>query len=84
MKRLLAIVLMTVLSITANAQGTWAVPHCQSDELKGQTAQNVYMYEVPGIGTVVVWDWKKPDFHSLLTRASFIRRMCKVSACVCP
>jgi hypothetical protein len=72
MKKLLTIVLITVLTMTASAQGTWTVSHRQADELKGQTAQDVYIYEAPGIGSVVVWDWNKPDFR-LITDQGFFR-----------
>lgn len=71
MKKLLAIALLMVLSMTASAQGTWTVSHREADELIGQTAQDVYMYEAPGIGTVVVWDWKKPDFRLITDKGFF-------------
>lgn len=71
MKKILTIVLMAVFTITANAQGNWRVSHRQADELKGQTAQDVYMYEAPGIGSVVVWDWTKPDFRLITDNGFF-------------
>ena len=83
MKKLLAIALTAILSMTANAQGTWRVSHRQADELKGQTAQDVYMYEAPGIGTVVVWDWKKPDFRLITDNGFFHQELVQgVGLCV--
>ena len=73
MMKLLIIAMMTVLTMTASAQGTWTISHRQADELKGQTAQDVYIYEAPGIGSVVVWDWKKPDFR-LITNNGFFHQ----------
>lgn len=83
MKKQLAFVLMLMLSMTADAQGTWTVSHRQADELKGQTAKDVYMYEAPGIGTIVVWDWKKPDFRIITDKGFFHQKMVQgVGMCV--
>lgn len=83
MKKILVIAMMVVLNITASAQGTWSVSHRQADELKGQTAQDVYMYEAPGIGTVVVWDWKKPDFRLITDKGIFHQELVQgVGLCV--
>lgn len=71
MKKILVILLLIVLSLSTHAQGSWTVSHRDADELKGETAQDVYMYEVPGIGTVVVWDWKKPDFRIITDKGFF-------------
>ena len=71
MKKILTIVFITVVIMTASAQGTWTVSHRQADELKGQTAQDVYIYEAPGIGSVVVWDWNKPDFRLITDKGFF-------------
>ncbi len=71
MKRLLTIALMSVMMLTAGAQGKWEVFNLDADELMGQTAQTVYLYEVPGVGTVVVWDWEKAEFRLISKKGMF-------------
>lgn len=61
-----------LLCMTAVAQGSWTVSHRDADELKGQDARDVYLYEAPGVGTVVVWDWDKADFR-LITDNGFFK-----------
>lgn len=82
MKKLLTIALL-LIEITASAQGRWTVSHRQADELKGQTSQDVYMYEAPGIGTVVVWDWKKPEFRLITDKGFFHQKMVQGAAGFC-
>ena len=77
MKRLLIIALMAVLSLTAGAQGKWDVSYRQADELIGQDAKSIYMYEAKGIGTVVVWDWSKPDFRLITDKGFFKATYCQ-------
>lgn len=74
MKRLLIIALMAVLTMTASAQGTWSVSHRQADPLIGQEAQDVYIYKVDELGSLVVWDWNKPDFR-LITDQGFFHQV---------
>ena len=62
---------MTVLSMAANAQGTWEVSHRQADPMKGQEARDVYIYNANGIGSVVVWDWNKADFRLITEKGLF-------------
>lgn len=75
MKRLLTIVQMLVLTMIASAQGAWTVSYRQADELIGQDARNVYIYDVDGIGSIVVWDWKKPNFRLITEKGFFHKKM---------
>lgn len=70
MKKLLTIALLLV-GLTASAQGKWTVSHRKADPMKNQDARDVYIYESPGIGSVVVWDWDKADFRLITEREPF-------------
>lgn len=59
MKRILAIMLMTVFSITVFAQGMWTTIKVDADELKGIKAGESYQYSVDSIGSIEIADWKK-------------------------
>jgi len=74
MKRLMTIALVLLAGLTACAQGKWSVSHREADELKGQKAQDVYIYEAAGIGSLVVWDWKSPNFR-LISEKGMFRKM---------
>ena len=74
MKRLMTIALVLSAVLTACAQGRWTVSHREADELKGQTAKDVYIYDVAGVGTLVVWDWKSPNFR-LISEKGMFRKM---------
>ena len=74
MKRLMTIALVLLAGLTACAQGKWSVMHREADELKGQKAQDVYLYDVAGVGTLVVWDWKSPNFR-LISEKGMFRKM---------
>lgn len=62
---------MLLVGLTANAQGTWKVSHRDADPMRGQTEQDVYIYEINGVGSVVVWDWDKADFRLITTKGMF-------------
>lgn len=83
MKRLFVIALMTVMCIAAGAQGKWTVSHREADPLINQEAKDIYIYESPGIGTVVVWDWKDANFR-LITENGFFHqvRLANIGLCV--
>ena len=70
MKRLLTIALW-LLCMAASAQGTWGVVYRPADELKGQDAKPVYIYDVPNIGSLVVWDWTNPNFRLITSNGIF-------------
>lgn len=74
MKRLMTIALVLSAVLTACAQGRWSVSHREADELKGEEAQDVYIYYVAGVGTLVVWDWKSPNFR-LISEKGMFRKM---------
>ncbi len=57
MKKLLTIALMTMLSMSANAQGTWCTIETPADELKGEKGGVHYKYSVEGIGEIEIYDW---------------------------
>lgn len=71
MKKLLAIALLLSAVLMASAQGTWTVSHREADPLIGQIAQDVYMYDVKGVGSLVVWDWGKPEFRLITDQGVF-------------
>ena len=71
MKRLLSIVLLLLAGLTASAQGVWNVSHREADPMKGQEAKDVYIYNVAGVGSVVVWDWDKADFRLITEKGMF-------------
>jgi len=71
MKKIFAIALMAVLCMTASAQGRWNVSHREADPLINQDARDVFIYDSPGVGSVVVWDWKKPNFRLITDNGFF-------------
>ena len=71
MKRLMTIALVLLAGLTACAQGRWTVSHREADELKGEKAQDVYIYDVDGVGSLVVWDWNSPNFRLISERGGF-------------
>lgn len=71
MKRLLTIALLLMMVLTAGAQGTWTVSHREADPMKNQDARDVYIYDVGGKGSVVVWDWGKADFRLISDNGGF-------------
>lgn len=57
MKKLLAIALMTMLSMSTSAQGTWSTIETPADELKGEKGGTHYKYSVEGVGEIEIYDW---------------------------
>lgn len=82
MKRLMTIALVLLVGLTASAQGKWRVSHRQADDLIGQEAKDIYIYDVEGVGSVVVWDWKKPDFR-LITEEGIFHQQSLVGVGLC-
>jgi hypothetical protein len=82
MKRLMTIALVLLVGLTVCAQGKWRVSHRQADELIEQEERDVYIYDVEGVGRVVVWDWKKPDFM-LITEEGFFHQQSLVGVGLC-
>ena len=71
MKKLLSIVLLLLAGLTASAQGTWRVSHREADPMRNQEEGDVYIYDAPGIGSMVVWDWDKADFRLITEQGIF-------------
>ena len=71
MKKLLSIALLLLAGLTASAQGTWTISHRQADPMKGQEAKDVYIYNVAGVGSMVIWDWDKADFRLVTEKGMF-------------
>ncbi|MBR5395770.1 MAG: hypothetical protein IK144_11940 [Bacteroidaceae bacterium] len=82
MKKLLTIALLLLVGLTVSAQGTWSVTHRQADPLLGQEAQDVYVYNVKGLGSLVVWDWSKPSFR-LITDQGFFHQVAVAGTGLC-
>ena len=59
MKRILTIIIMVVLCVTAYAQGNWITVKVEADELRGIEGGESYLYSVDSIGTIKIADWKK-------------------------
>ena len=59
MRKLLAIVLMTMLTMSTNAQGLWTTVKVEADELKGVKGGESYQYSVDSVGFIEITDWKK-------------------------
>lgn len=57
MKKLLAIALMTMLTMSTSAQGTWSTIETPADELKGEKGGTHYKYSVEGVGEIELYDW---------------------------
>ena len=70
----MTIALLLLAVLTTSAQGRWTVTYREADELKGQKAQDVYVYDVAGVGSLVVWDWKSPHFR-LISEKGMFRKM---------
>lgn len=70
MKRLTTI-LLWLACMAASAQGSWITGINEADELKGIKGGPYYIYEVKGIGSFVVWDWKDPTFRINTTSGQF-------------
>lgn len=73
MKKLLAIALILMLSITASAQG-WTVVNHRGDELKGIAPYPSHTYSYPNIGQFVVWEWNIPSFRLVTDKGTFRER----------
>ena len=59
MKRILTVIILAVLCVTAFAKGNWTTVKVEADELKGIEGGEKYGYSVDSIGTVEIADWKK-------------------------
>lgn len=59
----MTIALVLLAGLTVCAQGKWRVSHRQADPMKNQDARDVYIYDIVGVGSVVIWDWDKADFR---------------------
>lgn len=59
MKKLFAITLLLLTSLTASAQGQWTTVKVEADELKGVKGGESYQYSVDSIGYIEIADWKK-------------------------
>lgn len=70
MKKLLTIML-TLVALTASAQGKWEKVVVEADELKGQEAAEVHLYAQPGIGGIVIWDFNKYQFRLISDEHQF-------------
>ena len=57
MKKLLAIAMLLLTDLTANAQGTWTTVDTPADELKGEKGGTHYKYSVEGLGEIEIYDW---------------------------
>ena len=71
MKKLITIALMLLAGLTVSAQGVWKVSHREADPMKGQEAKDVYVYDVAGVGSMVVWDWDKAEFRLITEKGMF-------------
>ena len=71
MKKIIAIALLLLAGLSVSAQGRWTVSHREADPMKGQTEKDVYIYEINGVGSVVVWDWDKADFRLITEKGMF-------------
>ena len=59
MRKLLAIALMTMLTMSTNAQGLWTTVKVEADELKGVKGGESYQYSVDSVGSIEITEWKK-------------------------
>ncbi len=71
MKKILTMIFLIVLCLTANAQGIWSTGMLEADELKGTVGGPFYRYEVKGDGGFVLWDWNKADFKIFTSKGNF-------------
>ena len=71
MKVLLTIALMLFAGLTVSAQGSWTKNFHQADALKGMSAYYSYYYNVPGVGSLVCWDWEKSDIRFITEKGMF-------------
>lgn len=71
MKKILTMIFLIVLCLTANAQGIWSTGMLEADELTGNDGGPYYRYEVEGDGGFVLWDWNKPEFKIFTSKGSF-------------
>lgn len=63
MKRMLLSFAMGLVVLTSVAQGTWKKVQMEADELRGVEAGSAYVYEVPNVGELVLWDWDKFQYR---------------------
>lgn len=71
MKKLMTIALLLLAGLTASAQGKWSTGMNKGDELKGTKDTPYYLYEVEGMGSFCLWDWKDWSFKITTDKGVF-------------
>ena len=59
MIKLLTVVMLQFVGMTASAQGTWNVVITEADELKGVKGGESYRFSLDSVGFIEIADWKK-------------------------
>lgn len=60
MKKMLAIALLTMMTISTSVQGIWSTIETPADELQGEKGRKHYKYSVEGVGEIEIYDWITP------------------------
>ena len=82
MKKLLAMMLLLLITLIANAQdGIWWTGVNEPDELKGLLGGPYFRYDVEGVGTFILWDWEDWKFRIITDKGQFDTRYASNGNC---
>ena len=70
-KKVMTIVLLLLVCLTACAQGSWRKSVIEADELKGQEASVAYLFNQPEMGTFVFWGFNEFQFRLISEESQF-------------
>lgn len=71
MKKVIVLTLLLSVVLTVSAQGEWTKTFVEGDPLKGTETTTVYIYSVPEMGNLVLWDWNTFQFRLTSDNAQF-------------
>lgn len=71
MKKVLSIISLMAVLLTANAQGLWQKHELEADELKGQKAETAYIYTNPDVGSFICWGFENYQIRLISEKAQF-------------
>lgn len=71
MKKLLICTVILLAGLTASAQGVWSVGTIEPDELKNEKGGVYYRYDLEGVGSLILRDWKDWAFKIITENGKF-------------
>ena len=71
MKKILLLLSALVSTLCISAQGTWSTGTIEADDLKDEKGGVYYRYDVEGVGSIILRDWKDWDFKIITESGEF-------------